>query len=174
MKYLIFNVIVFLCFSCFANAQGQQNVRNVHLQGGTVNGGLHIASGIENFFGQDNTNRIFLTLNYQRLTRSVKVGQMVLKEQNAFLSTGYRKYFPVSYRISPYVGVNVLAGYQYVGNSKNGILAHKSTTDFLYGAGAHSGIEYRLNNSLSFFLEGAYLFEFDHSWILSVGVKYYF
>lgn len=98
---------------------------------------------------------------------------MVLKERNAFFSTGYRKYFPVSYSVSPYVGVTVLAGYQHVGNSVNGIYEHTSTHDFLYGAGAHTGIEYRLH-PLSLILEGAYLFEFDHSWILSAGIKYYF
>lgn len=173
MKCVIFSIVAFLCFSSITNAQDQQEVRNFHLQGGTVNGDFHAALGFEKLIGKDYTHGIFFALNYQRLTRTDSFAQMLLKEQNTFLSAGYRKYFPVSDRVSPYAGLSVLAGYQYIGYSQNGIYEHIPTRDFLYGAGAHTGIEYRLN-PFSFFLEGAYLFEFNHSWILSIGIKYYF
>lgn len=56
----------FLCFSCFMNALDQQSVKNAHVQGGTVNGGLHVASGIERFFGKDHTNSILVLLKSGR------------------------------------------------------------------------------------------------------------
>lgn len=166
-------LISLFCFSNLSNAQQHQKTKNVHLQGGTVNGGLHLSTGIEKMFGKDNTNSILFSLNYQHLTRSVDVVQLSLNEQNVFLNIGYRKYFPVSYRVSPYVGVSLLAGNQYSGYAHNGTYTHYATNELLYGAGAHTGIEYRLN-PLSLFLEGTYMFEFDHSWILSAGIKYYF
>ncbi|MDR0750796.1 MAG: hypothetical protein LBF62_14665 [Tannerellaceae bacterium] len=146
---------------------------NIHLQGGTVNGGFHIASGMERLFGKDHVNGLFLTINYQRLSRTDEVVYMILEEQNAFVGMGYRRYFPVSDKVSPYIGANVLAGYQYTGYSENGIFAHHPSKDFLYGAGAHAGMEYKLS-PFSLFMEGAWLYEFDHTWQVSAGVKYYF
>lgn len=105
------------------------------MQGGTVNSGLHTAGGIEKLFGIDQTNSILFALNYQRLTRSGEVTDMILKEQNAFFSVGYRKYFPISNRVSPYVGANLLAGYQHQGPSSSGIYEHIASHDFLYGGG---------------------------------------
>lgn len=150
-------------------------MRNVYIQAGTVNGGANLTSGYEKLIGKDYTQSIFFALNYQRLTRTVEVIPIILKEQNTFLSAGYRKYFPVAYRGSPYLGISVLAGYQYVGYSQSGMYEHFPSEEFLYGGGAHAGIEYQFS-PLSFFLEGAYMLsnELDHSWILGVGVKYYF
>lgn len=173
MKGILFSLITCFCFSCFTNAQESLKTRNIFLQVGTVNSGLHTAAGIEKLFGIDQTNSILFALNYQRLTRSVEVTDMILKEQNAFFSVGYRKYFPISNRVSPYVGANLLAGYQHQGPSSSGIYEHIASHDFLYGAGTHAGIAYRLS-LFSLFLEGSYLFELDHSWLLSAGIKYYF
>jgi len=173
MKGIIFSLIACFCFYCSINAQEQLKTRNIFLQVGTVNGGLHTAVGIEKLFGINQTNSILYALNYQRLTRTAEVTDLVLKEQNAFFSIGYRKYFPILNRFSPYVGANLIAGYQYQGPSRNGIYEHLASNDFLYGAGAHTGITYRLG-LLSLFLEGSYLFELDHSWLLSAGIKYVF
>lgn len=173
MKQLILNIILFLCFSSLANAQNQDRVRNIHLQGGTVTGGLNISTGFERLFGKNHTNSFYADINYQRLNRSSEVSEMLFKEQNAFISFGYRKYLATSTSIIPYIGANVLAGYQHSGNTANGIFEYKSTRDFLYGAGLNTGIEYRVSR-VSIYVEGSYMFEFNHSWMLNTGLKYYF
>lgn len=173
MKVIVFNILAFLCFTFYANGQEANKVRNVHLQVGTANGGMYISPGYEKLFGRDHTNSFFISANFQSLSRSDEVVQLVLPEKDIFLSTGYRKYFPVSYRVFPYAGLNVLAGYQYIGNAQNGMYEHRATHDFLYGVGAHTGVELRLN-PISFYLEGGYMFEFDHTWLLGAGIKYYF
>ena len=173
MRHLIFGILFFSCSLSFTKAQSQQDMMNIHLQGGIINNGFHVASGIERLFGKNQTNSLFLNLNYQRLDRSVSAVDMLLKEQNAFLNAGYRKYLSFSSHLLPYVGASVLAGYQHLGNAVNGIYGHKSTGGFLYGGGTHAGVEYRMK-PFSIFLEGAYLYELDHSWLLGIGVKYYF
>ena len=128
---------------------------------------------MEKFWGNDSTNSFLVSLNYQRFNRSINALDAILKEQDAFLNIGYRKYIPVTNRFLPYIGASVLAGYQHNGYTASGILELKPTKKFLYGAGAHVGAEYRIN-PISFFVEGGYIYELDHTWTASAGIKYYF
>lgn len=173
MKNIVFGLLSLLCFSFYTNAQELKKNKSVFLQGGTVNDGLNIATGVEKLFGKDYTNSLLVTVNYQHLSRTVDAVKMSHNEQNVFFNIGYRKYFPVSYSVSPYVGASLLAGNQYSGYAENGIYTHFAKNEFLYGVGVHTGIEYRLN-VLSLFLDGGYMFEFGHSWLLGAGIKYYF
>ena len=173
MKHGFYLIIALVLLSTLSYGQELQKTRAIHLQGGTANAGLHIGAGMEKFWGRSYTNSFLVSLNYQRFNRSIEVTGLNLKEQDAFLNLGYRKYIPVTNRFLPYIGASVLAGWEHLGYGASDIYEHHPTKKFIYGAGAHIGAEYRIN-PISFFVEGGYIYDLDNTWTVSEGIKYYF
>ena len=168
-KLSIILSLVLLC--SLLHAQEQYKTKSIYIQGGTANYGLNLGAGFEHLWGRSLNNSFLASINYQNLNRSFDSIGLIWKEQNVFLNIGYRRYIPVSNKFYPYLGVNVLGGYQHQGYGKADIYEHNPRKRFLYGAGANIGVEYRLN-PISIFAEGAYMY--DNLLLFSLGIKHYF
>lgn len=172
-------LIAFTALSCLCYSQRYENSSNVN---GALLIGEHLGATVEYEKLFNRSNSFFLNATGISIKKEFNDLNTKAKLFDAFIATGYRKYFNISSSarentIYPYIGVGVLVGYEFISNKNDftGTVQYNRGNEMIYGGISDLGVEYYMKKT-SLFISFSPTYEINNKDVylnLKLGVKFH-